>query len=119
MSAELIDAFDGIVTLEVRGQLSPGELAGVHRQTAVPLEEWKGGGLLILAEKFEGWTTDSAWENASFQTANDALIHRMAIVADVRWEQLAMLFTARGLRPFPIRYFATGQEGDARAWLKS
>ncbi|MCW1923005.1 hypothetical protein OKA05_10615 [Luteolibacter arcticus] len=37
MSAELIDAFDGIVTVEVIGKLSPGELADVHRQGAATL----------------------------------------------------------------------------------
>ena len=34
-----MDAFDGIVTIEVVGKLSPEELAGVHRHAAVPLAE--------------------------------------------------------------------------------
>ncbi|RYD40668.1 MAG: STAS/SEC14 domain-containing protein [Verrucomicrobiaceae bacterium] len=119
MSAELIDAFDGIATLEVIGKLSPDELAEVHRQTAVPLTEWGGGGLLILADRFEGWTEDDKWASIDFQTANDPLVRKIAMVGDVRWEALAMKFTAKGLRPFPIEYFRTGQEVEAMAWLKA
>ncbi|MEK7949193.1 STAS/SEC14 domain-containing protein [Luteolibacter soli] len=119
MSAELIDAFDGIATVEVTGKLSPDELAEVHRQTAVPLAEWGGGCLLVLADRFQGWTEDDKWASINFQTANELLVHKMAMVADVRWEVLAMMFTARGSRPFPIEYFSTGQEAEARCWLKA
>jgi len=119
MSAELIDAFDGIATIEVTGKLSPDELAEVHRQAAVPLTEWGGGNLLILADRFVGWTEDDQWASIDFQTANDPLVRKMAMVADVRWEALALMFTAKGLRPFPIEYFRTGQEAEARAWLKA
>jgi len=115
----MIDAFDGIATIEVTGKLSPDELAGVHHQAATPLSEWGGGCLLILADRFEGWTEDPAWAAIDFQTDNDPLVSKMAIVADVRWEALAMMFTAKGLRPFPIEYFATGQDVEARNWLKS
>lgn len=117
MSAELMDAFDGIVTIEVVGKLTPVELAGVHRQAAVPLAEWGGGAMLILAERFEGWSDDSAWASLDYQTANDPLVRKMAIVADTRWEQVAEMFTAKGLRPFPIEFFPSGQESEARAWL--
>lgn len=41
----------------------------------------------------------------------------MAIVGERRWEELALLFTAKGLRSFPIQYFGSGQAADARAWL--
>lgn len=113
-----MDAFDGIVTIEVVGKLTPDELAGVHRQAAVPLAEWGGGAMLILAERFEGWSEDPAWESLDFQTANDPLVRKMAIVADTRWEMLGNMFTAKGLRPFPIEFFPAENESQARHWLK-
>lgn len=119
MSAEVIDAFNGTVTIEVTGKLSPSELAEVHRQSAVPLAEWNGGNLLVLAERFEGWSDDQEWASIDFQTANDPLLRKMAIVADTRWEQLALMFTAKGLRSFPIEYFPSGAESEARNWLKA
>ena len=119
MSAEIIDAFDGVVTIQVRGKLGADELAAVHREAAASLREWSGGSLLILAEEFEGWSDDCDWADLSFQTANDPLVRKMALLGDPRWEQLALLFTAKGLRPFPIEFFGADQEPEARAWLKS
>ncbi|QJE97095.1 STAS/SEC14 domain-containing protein [Luteolibacter luteus] len=119
MSATLLDAFGGIVTIELTGQLVPDELASIHQEMGTHLRNWSGGKLLILAERFTGWSDDDAWSDVSFQTDHDHLIQGMALVADVRWEQFALLFTAKGLRPFPIEYFATGDEVSARAWLKS
>lgn len=112
-----MDAFDGIVTVEIVGFLTPEELANIHGQAAVSFTEWGGGAMLILAERFEGWSDDPAWASLDYQTANDPLVRKMAIVADTRWEQLAEMFTAKGLRPFPIEFFPSGQESEARAWL--
>lgn len=119
MSADLIDAFDGIVTLELTGALSPRDLAAVHSAAAIHLREWQGGKLLILAGNFTGWTKEGDWADLPFQTANDELIHKMAIVGDTRWEDFARLFTSERHRPFPIEFFPTGQDSEARAWLKS
>ena len=41
----------------------------------------------------------------------------MAIVGERRWEELALLFTAKGLRTFSIQYFDPAQVATARAWL--
>jgi hypothetical protein len=41
----------------------------------------------------------------------------MAIVGDRKWDDLALMFTAKGLRAFPIEYFEPAQLGAARAWL--
>lgn len=41
----------------------------------------------------------------------------MAIVGDKKWEDLALIFTAKGLRKFPIEYFEPAQIAHARAWL--
>lgn len=118
MSAEILDAIDGTITLEITGRLTPGELASAHTEASAHLKSWNGGNLLVLAERFQGWSGDG-WSNLDFQTAVDPLIRKMAIVGDKRWEELALLFTAKGLRPFPIEYFASHQESEARAWLKA
>jgi len=41
----------------------------------------------------------------------------MAIVGDKKWEDLTLLFTAKGLRKFPIEYFEPAAIAKARAWL--
>ena len=41
----------------------------------------------------------------------------MAIVGERKWEDLALLFTAKGLRPFPIEYFEPKTMTEAQDWL--
>ena len=41
----------------------------------------------------------------------------MAIVGDRKWEDLSLLFTAKGLRAFPIEFFAPEQMSAAQDWL--
>ncbi len=59
--------------------------------------------MLVLTDNFEGWERGGAWNDFSFSDS-DASIERMAIVGDRKWEDLALLFTAKGLRAFPIEY---------------
>jgi SpoIIAA-like len=119
MSASLIDTFDGIVTLELRGVLSPSEMNRVNDTAASYLHRRGGGKMLILAQEFEGWASQTDWSILTTQEQNDQLLKKMAIVADERWRSAALLFTANGIRPFPIEFFATGQEAEAHAWLNA
>ena len=119
MSATLTDATDGIVTIKLTGKLSPEDLAASHAAAGAHLRDWAGGSLLILGEEFDGWTREGDWTELAFQTANDDLIRKMAIVGDARWRDLAVIFTAKRMRPFPLEYFPSGRAEEARAWLKS
>lgn len=119
MSATVIDDTDGIVTVKLTGKLSPEDLAASHATAGSRLRDWSGGSLLILADGFEGWTREGNWEDLGFQTSNDGLIHRMAIVGDDRWTDLAAIFTGKGLRPFPIEFFKPGEAARAREWLQA
>jgi hypothetical protein len=41
----------------------------------------------------------------------------ITIVGARKWADLALMFTAKGLRKFPIEYFEPAQLAQARAWL--
>jgi hypothetical protein len=117
MSAEIVSVLDGVLTMQVRGMLSYPELASIQTEAAEILRKEGKLRLLVLAEDFEGWGKAGDWGDVSFQAENDALIERMAIVGDRKWEELALMFTAKGLREFPIEYFAPSDAAAARAWL--
>ena len=57
------------------------------------------------------------WDGFSFQSGHGVHIERMAIAGDRKWEELALLFTAKGLRAFPMQYFSLAQIATARAWI--
>jgi hypothetical protein len=117
MSAEIVNVVDGVLTVRISGKLAHTELADVQRATADVLREEKTLRVLVLAENFAGWERAGDWGDVSFQAENDASIERMAIVGDRKWEDLALMFTAQGMRPFPIEYFEPTQAAAARTWL--
>ena len=116
MSTQLLDATDGIVTVEITGKISPAELSATQAKILGYLRAWNGGSILCLCEGFAGWTGGD-WSDLSFQMEADPLIRKMAIIGESQWKDLAMTFTAKGFRPFPIGYFETGRTLEARGWL--
>ena len=119
MAAGILDHANGIITLKISGKLTQSELASIQAATArliTPGGRWR---ILVLTENFSGWELGGEWNDFSMQAENDAGIEKMAIVGERRWEELALIFTAKGLRPFPIEFFEPIQLPQARAWLTS
>ncbi|MGQ0591870.1 MAG: STAS/SEC14 domain-containing protein [Gammaproteobacteria bacterium] len=118
MGAEITDTTGSIVTVEVTGRLTESELAAVQSHMAEIIREQGKVRILVLTIAFEGWQSGE-WNDFTFQNKNDRYIERMAIIGDEQWKDGALMFTAKGLRPFPIEYFAPGELAKARAWLAS
>lgn len=117
MSAELISITNGVVTIRITEKLSANELAELQQKMATAIRMYGKLRVLVLAEAFQGWEEEGNWGDFALQDQNDASIEKMAIVGDKRWEDLALIFTAKDLRPFPIEYFATADSNKARSWL--
>ena len=117
VTAQILNQADGVITLQISGKFTQTELASIQAATAAivrPGGRWR---ILVLTENFAGWELGGEWNDFSMQSENDARIEKMAIVGERRWEELAIIFTAKGLRPFPIEYFEPAQLSQARAWL--
>ena len=118
MGAEITDAREGVVTVNLSGMLTQSELAHLQKAAADIIRVQGKVRILVLAGQFTGWERGD-WDDFTFQSEFDPSIEKMAIVGDKRLEELALLFTAKELRRFPIEYFATGDLESARAWLKA
>jgi hypothetical protein len=68
-------------------------------------------------EGFEGWARREDWGDVSFMMEEGQQIAKMAIVADEKWRDDALAFTARGFRPTAIEFFAAPRMNEARTWL--
>jgi hypothetical protein len=119
MSAEILDASEGVLTIRISGKLRQSELAAAQKHAAEMLKKRGGSRLLVLAETFEGWEKGSDWGDLSGQEKLDAQIDRMAIVGEKRWEGVALLFTGKGIRHIDIEYFLPAELPRARHWLSS
>ena len=117
MSAEIVGTDGRVVTARVTGTLTQPELSALQHATGEIIKRQGTARLLVLVEQFAGWQQGASWGDFSFQMQHDAHIERMAIVGDKQWKDLTLLFTADGLRSFPIAYFEPSDIGKARAWL--
>lgn len=117
MTAEIVEVSAGIVTTRVSGTLTQAELTELQKAVADVIRTQGKVRLLVLAEHFAGWERGGAWDDFSFQAQYDPSIEKMAIVGERRWEDLALIFTTKDLRRFPIEYFAPDELARARAWL--
>jgi len=118
MGAEIAEVSGRVLTLKVSGTLTQLELRSTQAASAAIFGASGAWRILVLTDNFLGWEV-GVWDDFSFQADQDVNIERMAIVGERRWEELALLFTAKGLRSFPIQYFGPGQVAAARAWLEA
>jgi hypothetical protein len=107
-----------LITIRVSGRLSPRAWRSVLQDVGKLLHAQERTSLLVLAEQFEGWESGD-WDDMSFQQKHDEQIDRMAIVADKKWEDLALMFSGKGLRRIEIEFFAPAEVSQARRWLVS
>jgi len=117
MGAELIEAHDGVLTVRFSGKLKFSELQAVQQAAGDAIEKNGKVRVLCLAEDFGGWEKSEGWGDVSFQAKYDPFIEKIAIVGDRKWEELALLFTSKGIRCVPIEYFAPRELEKARQWL--
>jgi hypothetical protein len=117
VAAEIVEIVDGIVTIAVRDKLAQSELLAAQQAIAGIIREQGKIRILVRAEQFAGWERGEEWNDFSFQAEHDDDIEKMAIVGDEKWKKLTLVFTAKGLRKFPIRYFLTEEIEKAHGWL--
>jgi len=116
MSAQIANVSGHVLTLKVSGTLTQPELANMQSAAAGILASGGKWRVLVLTENFQGWERGGTWDDFSL-SAHDGSIERMAIVGERKWEEMTLLFTAKGLRAFPIEYFEPAQLSAARNWL--
>src|SRR6478735_11253736 len=105
MSARIEYTSEGLLAVTISGKFSQDEWSKMQAEAGRLIEQHGPVRILVVAEQFQGWERKGDWGDVSFQAKYDKSIERMAIVAEKQWEDLAVLFTAKGFRPFPIEYF--------------
>ena len=119
MGAELLDLSGVIITVRLTGTLTLPELTAVQKQAAEVIRTKGKVRFLVICENFLGWERGGDWGDISFQMENDEYIEKIAIVGEQKWEELALVFAGKGLRPVAIEYFRLGEHAKARAWIEA
>ena len=118
MSLEMKYEPDGICALRISGILKRSEFGAEQNALARKIDIGSKPRLLVILENFEGWERNADWGNdLDFLFLHGGKISKIAIVAEPRWETVALAFAGAGVRRAPVKFFPPNQLEQARSWL--
>ena len=106
---------DDICVLRISGILKRSEFAAEQNALARRINMGSKPRLLVI---LEGWERGADWGNdLDFMISHGGKISKIAIVAEPRWETLALAFAGAGFRRAPVKFFPSAELEQARSWL--
>ena len=103
--------------LRISGILKRSEFGAEERALARHIDTGSNPRLLVIFENFEGWERSADWDDLDFYLSHGDKISKIAIVAEPRWETLALAFAGAGVRRAPVKFFPPNELEQARSWL--
>ena len=108
---------DDIYVLRISGILKRSEFAAEQNALARQIDSGSKPRLLVILEKFEGWERGADWNDLDFMISHSGKVSKIAIVAESRWQTLALAFAGAGVRRAPVKFFPPNDLEQARHWL--
>ena len=108
---------DETCVLRISGILKRSEFGAQEKALARHIDSGSNPCLLVILENFEGWEGGADWNDLDFYISHGRKISKIAIVAERRWEPLALAFAGAGVRRTPVTFFPPNELGQARGWL--
>jgi hypothetical protein len=103
--------------LRISGTLKQSEFGAEQNAIARKIDAGSKPRLLVILENFEGWERGADWNDLDFMISHGGEISKIAIVAEPRWEALALAFAGAGVRRAPVKFFPPSELEQARSWL--
>jgi len=117
MPVQIQHQSDDISVLRISGILKRSEFAAEQSALARAIDIGSKPRLLVILENFEGWERGVDWNDLDFLISHGGKISKIAIVAEPRWEPLALAFAGAGVRRAPVKFFPPNELEQARSWL--
>ena len=106
-----------ICVLRISGILKRSEFGAEQSALVRNIDTGSKPRLLVILEDFEGWERGADWNDLDFMISHGGEISKIAIVAEPRWEALALAFAGAGVRRAPVKFFPPSELEQARSWL--
>ncbi|PYI95494.1 MAG: STAS/SEC14 domain-containing protein [Verrucomicrobia bacterium] len=117
MSVQMQYEPNDICVLGMSGILKRSEFGTEQTELARHIDAGSKPRLLVILENFEGWERGADWNDLDFLFSHANKISKIAIVAERRWEPLALAFAGAGVRRTPVKFFPSNELEQARKWL--
>ena len=119
MTIELVEnAEEKLLEVKASGKLSAEDYEHLEPGVEKLVADAGKINILFVMSDFHGWDLGAVWEDIKFATKHCTDIEKVAMVGENTWQE----WMAKICKPFTmssIKYFETGQETEARQWLKS
>ena len=106
-----------VCVLRISGILKQSEFGAEQSAISRRIESGAKPRLLVILENFDGWERGADWNDLDFLLSYSHKIMKIAIVAERRWETLALAFAGAGFRLGPVKFFAPNEPEEAQSWL--
>jgi SpoIIAA-like len=106
-----------VCVLRISGILKQSEFSAEQNALARKIETGSKPRLLVILENFEGWERGADWNDLDFLLSYSHKITKIAIVAEPRWETLALAFAGAGVRHAQVKFFPPTELERAGSWL--
>jgi hypothetical protein len=106
-----------IYVLRMSGTLKRSEFGAEQSALGRKIDAGSKPRLLVILENFQGWERGADWNDLDFMISHSGEISKIAIVAESRWEALALAFAGAGVRRAPVKFFPPEQLRQAQGWL--
>jgi SpoIIAA-like len=106
-----------VCVLRISGILKQSEFGAEQSALSRRIETGAKPRLLVILENFDGWERGADWNDLDFLLSYSHKIMKIAIVAERRWEILALAFAGAGFRLGPVKFFAPNELEEAQSWL--
>jgi SpoIIAA-like len=117
MPAQIQQQSNDTYVLRISGTLKRSEFGAEQTELARQIDTGSKPRLLVILENFEGWERGADWDDLDFMISHGGKISRIALVAEPRWETLALAFAGAGVRRAPVKFFPPNELDQARSWL--
>jgi hypothetical protein len=117
MPVQIESEADDVYVLRISGILKRSEFGAEQSAIARKIDTELRPRLLVILENFEGWERGADWNDLDFMISHGGEISKIAIVAEPRWEALALAFAGAGVRRAPVKFFPANELEPARRWL--
>ena len=103
--------------LRISGILKRSEFGASQGEVGRQIDTGSKPRLLAILENFEGWERGADWNDLDSLISHGGEIAKIAIVAEPRWETLALAFAGAGVHRAPAKFFPPDELEQARSWL--
>jgi SpoIIAA-like len=116
-SIELLKVTGALVVMKLTSSLTKSEFDKAIPLVADVIKLRGRARILVLFEKFKGWSPRDQWSDAAFLPQHEGKVEKIVIVGEDRWRVQAYAFFRSGFPGASVEFYTPDNLDAAYIWL--